>query len=221
MRKLLIGALLLFSAQLGFTQNLRNDSIQVVGKMTSILDFDGYYTVSLDFNKPLSNTDWINSTSAFGLKIGYHRMLNAKFSLGGELNASTYKQYHPTETFYNDDGTGAVTTDYFNYIYAYGAVVSGRYHFTYDKLINPYVGVGLGVAYNKYTRYYNVYGDQNKAFGFLARPEAGMLIRFSQRRAVAGLLGVHYDYSTAKDKTNGYNSFSNLGINVGIVILDW
>jgi hypothetical protein len=66
-----------------------------------------------------------------------------------------------------------------------------------------------------------VYGDQQKAYGFLARPEAGMIIRFSQRRAVSGLVGVHYDYSTAQDKTDGYNSFSNIGFNVGVVILNW
>lgn len=182
-------------------------------------DFRGYYTASFDFNQPLSNTNSVNSTSAFGMKVGYNRLLNEKFSLGGELNWGTYKQYHPTETFYNE--SGAVTTDYFKYVYAYGLVLSGRYLFSYDHLFNPYAGLGMGVAYNKYTTFYNVYADQNKVLGFLVRPEAGLLIRFSQLRSVGGLIGIHYDYSTARDKSYGYNNFSNLGINVGIVILDW
>jgi hypothetical protein len=182
-------------------------------------DFEGYYSAAFDFNQPLINTKWISSTSLFGIKAGYHRLLNEKFSLGGELNFGTYSQYHAKETF--EYPTGALTTDYFNYVYAYGLTASGRYYLSYNHLINPFVGVGLGAAYNKYTMYYNVYNETKKAFGFLARPEAGMIIRFSQRRAVSGLVGIHYDYSTAGSKGNGYSGFSNVGLNLGIVILDW
>ncbi len=188
-------------------------------KFSSGQDFGGYYTASFDFNQPLSNTSWISNASVLGVKVGYHKLLSEKFSLGGEVNWGTYKQYHPTETF--TSSSGAVTTDYFNYVYAYGLVLSGRYLFSYNHLVNPYVGLGMGVAYNKYTSFYNVYGDQNKVFGFLVRPEAGMLLRFSQVRSLAGLIGIHYDYSTAQDKNNGYTGFSNLGLNVGIVIVDW
>lgn len=202
MKKLLVFLLIGFSLQISFGQ-----------------DFEGYYSVSLDFNKPLANTGWVNSTSVLGIKAGYHRLLNKKFSLGGEINWGTYSQHHPTETF--EYPTGALTTDYFNYVYAYGLVASGRYYTSYDRLFNPYAGLGIGGAYNKYTMYYNVYTEQDKAFGLLLRPEAGMLIRFSKSRAVSGLVGLHYDYSTAKSRENGYGSFSNVGLNVGIVILDW
>lgn len=181
--------------------------------------FEGYYSASFDFNQPLTNTKWIGAFSPFGLKVGYHRMLNEKFSLGADFNYGTYKEYHPKETFSTQ--TRAITTDYFNYIYAYGGVVSFRYYKSTENLINVYYGLGAGVAHNKYTVYYNVYGDQHKSTGFLVRPEAGMLIRFSKRRAVSGLVGLHYDYSTANYKLDGYSSFSNVGINLGIVILDW
>jgi hypothetical protein len=146
-------------------------------------------------------------------------MLNEKFSLGVDLNWSTYSEYHPKETI--SSGSGAITTDYFNYVYAYGGVISGRYYHTFDHTFNPYFGFGLGVGYNKYTIYYNVYGNQDKSVGFLLRPEAGMLIRFSKKRALSGLVGLHYDYSTAGNKENGYSNFSNVGINLGIVILAW
>ena len=183
-------------------------------------DFEGYYTASFDFNQPLSNTNRVNSMSILGLKVGYHRLLNKKFTLGGELNWGTYKQYHPTVTATQPDGS-VVTTDYFDYVYSYGLVLNGRYMMSYNQTFNPYFGLGVGVGYNKYAQFYNVYEYQKKATGFLARPEAGMIIRFSQRRSVCGLVGVHYDYSTTISSAGGYSDFTNYGFNIGIVILDW
>ncbi|HEY8938053.1 MAG TPA: hypothetical protein VIM65_22680 [Cyclobacteriaceae bacterium] len=183
-------------------------------------DFHGYYTASFDFNQPLSNTNRVNSMSILGVKFGYHRLFNQKFSMGGELNWGTYKQYHPTITGTQPNGT-VVTTDYFDYVYAYGLVVSGRYMISYDNKINPYFGVALGAAYNKYAQFYNVYEFQKKALGFLARPEAGMIIRFSRLVKTCGLVGVHYDYSTTSSNAAQYSDFSNYGFNVGVIFLDW
>ena len=189
-------------------------------------DFEGYYTASFDFNQPLSNKKLINTTSIGGIKVGYHRLINKKFSLGGELNWCTYKQAQPTTTFTSASGGKILTTDYFNYVYAYGFVLSGRYYRSYNRKVNPYVGVGLGGAYNKYTMFYNVNESQEKKGGFLVRPEAGLMIRFNQRKSVCGLIGVHYDYSTTAKPgfpfTNlSYTDFTNYGINVGVVFLDW
>jgi hypothetical protein len=107
MKKILCATLLLLCSQLSKAQ-----------------DFRGYYTASFDFNQPLTNTHWINTMSVLGIKAGYHKMINEKFSIGGEVNWGTYKEYHPTQTFYSSGA--ATTTDYFNYIYSYGLVVSGR-----------------------------------------------------------------------------------------------
>ena len=183
-------------------------------------DFDGYYTASLDINQPVANTNWVNTLSGPGVRLGYHRFLNEKFSLGGDINWGTYKQYQPTETIQNQ--SGAVTTDYFKYVYAYGIVLSGRYYIpTSRRLIKPYAGLGLGAAYNKYTLFYNTYTDQTKAWGFLARPEAGLLFRFNERRSIGATIGLHFDYSTAQAKSYGYNSFSNIGFTIGLIGIDW
>jgi len=183
-------------------------------------DYQGYYSATFDFNQPLSNTRWNNTTSIFGFKAGYQYMLGERFSIGGDLNWGSYKQYKPTETMIGT--SGALTTDYFNYVYAYGLVLSGRYYFPVSgKLIKPYGGLGLGAAYNKYTTFYNIYTDQHASWGFLARPEAGLLIRFNEYRSLGLTAGVHYDISTAQQKMIGYNDFSNVGINVGIIIINW
>jgi hypothetical protein len=35
------------------------------------------------------------------------------------------------------------------------------------------------------------------------------------------MAAVHYDFSTAKSDTYNYTSFSNLGIQIGIMLMEW
>lgn len=105
---------------------------------------DRYFFLALDAHKPLSNTSWINDLSTRGVKIGYRVFINDRFSAGLEISSNAFDQYHPTETVQN--ATGALTTDYFKYLYSYSATVSGQYYFMADdeERFFPYAGLGLG-----------------------------------------------------------------------------
>lgn len=186
----------------------------------SVLAQEKYFYVALDVNKPLSNTSWVNDGTARGMRLGYRAFINRKFSAGLDLSSSAYDQYKPTETM--QSGSGAVTTDYFNYIYSYTAVVSGQYYFGNDEQERffPYAGLGLGANNNRYVMYYNIYEDSESGWGFLARPEAGILYKFG-RRSLGVMASVHYDYSTNQSKKFGYDGFSAIGFNVGVIFLEW
>ncbi|MBT1698549.1 outer membrane beta-barrel protein [Fulvivirgaceae bacterium PWU4] len=186
----------------------------------SALAQEKYFYVALDVNKPLSNTSWVNDGTARGVRLGYRAFINRKFSAGLDLSSSAYDQYKPTETM--QSGSGAVTTDYFNYIYSYTAVVSGQYYFGNDEKERffPYAGLGLGANNNRYVMYYNIYEDSESAWGFLARPEAGVLYKFG-RRSLGVMASVHYDYSTNQSKKFGYDGFSAIGFNIGLIFLEW
>lgn len=179
-----------------------------------------YFYINLDVNKPLSNTDWIGAVSASGLKAGYRVFINEKFSAGIDIGYATFDQYRDTETY--QTGTGAITTDYFKYIYSYSGVVSGQYNFPIgdrEKLF-PYVGIGLGANTNEYVLYYNIYQDAERSWGFLARPEAGILYKFGSRRSIGAMAAVHYDYSTNKSEQFEYGNFSSVGFQIGLVFLE-
>jgi hypothetical protein len=182
-------------------------------------DFEGYYTIGVDINQPLSNTAWVNNPG-LGFKVGFQHFLNERWSIGLDFNSGTYKTYQPSETI--QQPSGAITTDYFRYVYAYGLVASGRHYFpSANKHFLPYAGLGLGAANNKYTLFYNTYSDQSKVYGFLARPEGGVLIRFSERRSIGAMVGLHYDISTTRSKAQGYSNFSNVGITISLMAIDW
>jgi len=179
-----------------------------------------YFYVTLDYNVPLSNKEWISKGSAKGLRIGYRAFITDRVSAGIDLGSASLNEYKPTRTI--ESATGAITTDYFNYIYSYSAVISGQYNFLVGDgdMIFPYAGLGLGANYNEYLQYYNIYTDGDKAFGFLARPEAGILVRFGTRRSLGAMASVHYNYSTNKNADFGYKNFSTAGFQIGLMFMD-
>ena len=181
-----------------------------------------YGYIVWDSNIPLSNTSWIGSTSSKGGKAGYRAFLNnnSRISIGGDINWATYDEYAPKETFPN--GNGAITTDYFKAIYSYGITVSGQYYFPIGEkeLFFPYVGLGLGANYNRYMMYYNIYAPEESKGGFLARPETGILVRFGTRKSLGLMAAVHYDYSTSKSESYGYDNFTAFGFQIGAIFMN-
>ena len=177
-----------------------------------------YFYISWDINTPTSSTDWISSTSSAGGKAGYRAFLNnEKISVGLDLNWGAYNEYKPTTTYQTDHG--AITTDYFNYIYTYGAAATVQYNFHVgdgDRYF-PYAGLGLGANHNEYTQYYNIYSDTDKNWGFLARPEAGIIVKLGRTWGIMG--AVHYDYSTNKSDYFDYKNFSAVGFQLGVAFI--
>jgi hypothetical protein len=180
---------------------------------------DKYIYINLDYNVPVSNTNWIGNP-ATGLRGGYRTFINERFSAGLDISWITYNQYAPTKTYRTTNG--AITTDYFKYIYAYTFAASGQYNFLVgdgEKFI-PYAGLGLGANTNQYILYYNAYQDGERVWGFLARPEAGILVKFGHRRSVGAMAAVHFDYSTNRSSMFRYSNFSSVGFQAGIMIMN-
>lgn len=177
-----------------------------------------------DVNVPLTNTKWIGSTSTRGAKLGFRKFIGSerKFSAGLDVNWAYYQEYKPTETFQQSNG-GAITTDYFNDIFQGGITASGQYYFRTGSSEHffPYAGIGLGAARNNYKVSYNIYTDQESNWGFLARPEAGILVRIGTRRRLGLMAAAHYDFSTAKSVNYDYNNFMNAGFQLGIMFMQW
>ncbi len=184
---------------------------------------ESYVYFNWDVNTPLTNKEWIDNTSLRGARAGFRKFIGVerKFSAGLDINWSYFDDYKPTETFQNPNG--AITTDYFNNIFQMGAAVSSQYHFkvTNAEYLFPYVGLGLGAARNTYSVSYNIYKDEENSWGMLARPEAGILVRIGTRRKLGLMAAVHYDYSTAKSNDYGYNNFSTVGFQLGIMSMQW
>lgn len=185
---------------------------------------ESIFYFSWDVNVPLTNKEWISSTSTRGARLGFRKFIGAerKFSAGLDVNWAYYQEYKPTETFQQPNG-GAITTDYFNDIFQGGITASGQYYFRTgnNEHFFPYAGIGLGAGRNSYKVSYNIYSDEESTWGFLARPEAGILVRIGARRRLGVMAAAHYDFSTAKSVSYGYDNFMNAGFQLGIMFMQW
>ncbi len=197
--------------------------VLVIGSCGFALAQESYVYFSWDFNQPLTNTNWIGNSSARGAKLGFRKFIGQerRISAGIDINWNYLQEYKPTETF--QTSSGAITTDYFNDIFQVAVAASGQYYFPLGNKEHffPYVGLGLGANRNKYSVSYNIYKDEEEAWGFLARPEAGMLIRIGNRRRAGIIAAVHYDYSTNKSSNYEYSSFSTVGFQLGVTFFQW
>lgn len=182
-------------------------------------EYDRLFSLNLDINQPLSNTDFIGNTSGRGFKIGYRQILNEHFLVGADINSATFNDYAPRQTYVTE--TGALTTDFYRYAYTYGLNLSGDYLFFPDKRFQTFAGLGIGASYIDYTQYYNVFSASDKKWGVLIRPEAGAILRLGKYSSW-GIQGVlHYDFSSAKSPDFGYSNFMNVGIQIGVVFFSW
>ncbi len=186
-------------------------------------DFDRYFSFSWDINQPMTNKDFISQQSSLGTRLGFRKRLNSedKLWVGGDFSWTVYKQYIPYTTFYT--ASGATSTDMYNYSYNYALTVNLDYMLrSTDKVIVPYGGLGLGLSYNKFAQFYNIYGYASDKWGLMLRPEVGLLIGFGENSSWRMNVAAHFDYSTAADKDLGYSSsFTNFGFRVGLVKMAW
>ena len=167
-----------------------------------------------------TNTDYLTKTSLAGGKIDYrHFIKHTNYSFGFALDWASYEQYFPRQTFQKPDGNGAVTSDFVAQVYQVPFVATFHYYFKESKMLKPFVGIGLGASYMEQSLYYNVYVSDENNWGFVARPELGAIIK-PHGNSWGFLLGANYSIATNKTELLDKNSFSNFGLNIGIVFIE-
>jgi outer membrane protein W len=195
-------------------------------------DFDSFYFFSWDNNNPLSNQNYISQSSSLGTRLGYRKRLNDvdKLWVGADFGWVVYKQYVPYRTY--QYGTQSISTETYNYSYNFSLTATLDYFFTpMENLITPYAGLGIGIAYDKFSQYYNIYGVTTNSYGLQVRPEVGVLVGFKKNSSWRIKAAVHYDYASNNGKLvdnnfitpgdDNYKGFVNMGFQVGIVKMAW
>src|SRR5947209_7885581 len=142
--------------------------------ITSVIAQKNFFGVDWNVNFP-NNSGYLTKTSYSGGKVEYRHFFKENFSFGLALDWSSYEQYIPRETFQKPDGSGAVTSDFHAVAYQVPFTGTIHYYFKKSKYLRPYAGVALGGQYLEQDLYYNVYVTSDNNWGFVARPEIGLL----------------------------------------------
>jgi outer membrane protein W len=189
-------------------------SIVIFTCVTSVIAQKNIFGVDWAINFP-NNNGYLSKTSYAGGKLEYRHFFKENFSFGLALDWASYEQYIPRQTFQKADGSGAVTSDFDAVAYQVPFTGTVHYYFKKSKYLRPYAGVALGGQYLEQDLYYNVYVSSNDNWGFVARPEIGVLIN-PQNKYWGFLVGAYYSYATNKTELIKSNSFNNFGVNIGV-----
>jgi outer membrane protein W len=173
------------------------------------------YAISWEVNFP-NNENYISKTSFTGGKIEYRHIFPKNFSIGLAMNWATYEEYSPRRTLEKPDGSSAITSDYIVQAYQLPITATAHYYFKSSKLLHPYAGIAIGGQYMEQSLYYNVYVSDDNNWGFVVRPEVGVLIKPDKFGYWGILIGASYSYSTNKIALLNEDKFSNIGLSLGV-----
>jgi outer membrane protein W len=167
------------------------------------------YEVAIPAGEFLKETSWA------GGRVEYRHMItpNFSFGLGGSWNS--FSDYVPRETYQKPDGSGAITTDLVKHIYTVPLTASAHYYFTGSKSLLPYGGIGLGTQYCDQTLYFNIYSISEDNWGFVARPEIGLM--YPLKNTTGLFFSAAYNYATNKNEQLDKSSFQHFALTLGFV----
>ena len=176
-------------------------------------DLHNLGALSWEISFPAGN-NYLTESSLAGGRVEFRKMINPRFSAGLAFSWNSFDQYVGKQTYKTPSGF-LVTTDMVREIYTAPITAIGHYYPEVgSKMFKPYVGVGLGAQYAEQNAYFNIYQITNDNWGFVVRPEIGVLVEFNH--SVGALLTLSYNYSTNKNKAFDMNSLQQFGINIGV-----
>ena len=109
-----------------------------------------------------STNDFLEESSYSGWRAEYRRMIKPNFSVGLGLSWNTFDELLPKQTYTSEDGGTAVHTDMIRQLITVPITLTGHYYFSKaGKLLQPYVGVGLGAQYAENNVFFNIYQIQD------------------------------------------------------------
>ncbi len=167
------------------------------------------YEVAIPAGDLLSKTTWR------GGRVEYRNMIKPNLSLGIGLSWNSFDEYVPRTTYQKPDGTGAVTTDLVKYVYTVPITASIHYYFNPTKKLFPYAGLGLGTQYADQLLYYNIFQSEEINWGFVARPELGLIYSFTDQTGM--FLSGAYNYSTNKNDAFNLDHLAHFAITIGFM----
>ena len=168
------------------------------------------YSPSLPIGQFKDVTDGM-SWRSWEANLFYQATPKLAVGLGGS-SLAYYKKY--PQTTFHQPGTD-ITTVVNNAIELMPVMLKVKYNLG-TKSIYPFVGIGAGVNFIKYDKYYGEFVDYMHVVRFAAQPEIGVHVPFTRGDKVALNLGAGYNYMPFRD--GEVDNLNNVSFKAGLDI---
>jgi len=174
------------------------------------------FGIAWEVNSP-NNSGYLTKTSWSGGKLEYRYFLKPNLSVGGAMDWASYSQYFSRQTYTKADGNTAITSDFVAHIYTLPIMATTHYYFEQKAKMRMFVGLGLGAQYMEQRLFYNVYETYEYNWGFVGRPEFGILIGRPESHSPI-LLAINYGFATNENGITKKSSFNSFGVTLGVLL---
>jgi outer membrane protein W len=139
--------------------------------------------------------DYIDNTSLRGGSIEFRSFISDNVSLGLSFSWNRFEQTFDLVTAPINNGTASGPV--FRYADMFGVRGLAHYYLTQGQL-QPYLGFGIGGAWNYSYQQVSDVADSQENFNFIVDPEVGLLYWLAKGGTTAALnLAFRYTYTTA------------------------
>jgi hypothetical protein len=181
-----------------------------------------YYTFS--WNMTFTTGDfskWVGDASLAGFDFGGHYYIKNGLTAGFNISWQRIDQTYDNQTYtIPDKGIAITATNYrFTWMVPFQGVIG--YHFMPDKLVSPYVSLGIGGDYMEHHLLIQEYDIYEEQWDFSLTPEIGALVKFGRNANWAGLVAFNYKWTTNKIEfyTDEIKNLSMLNLKIGVAYI--
>jgi len=155
------------------------------------------FIVNYEISGPVGSfNDYIDETSFRGGSIEFRSFLSLNFSLGMSFSWNRWEETQDLERVSIPNGMASGPV--FRYADMFGVRGLAHYYLLKDSALRPYLGLGIGGAWNYAYQQAADLADSQENFNFIVDPEVGLLYWFAQGGTSAALnVALRYTYTTA------------------------
>ncbi|MDD4553543.1 MAG: hypothetical protein PHP04_05025 [Bacteroidales bacterium] len=180
-----------------------------------------YYTFSWNTAFPIGNFhDWVSQPGPAGFDFGGRYLIRNGLAAGFNIGWQRVAKIYDNQTYtIPDKGIAVTARNYrFTWMVPFQAVIA--YHFIPQKVVSPYVGLGIGGDYMEHHLMIQEYDIYKTCWDFSLTPEIGILARFGAFSNWGAILAFNYKWTT--NRIDLYEEESRdlqmLNIKVGIAL---
>ena len=158
-----------------------------------------YYTFSWNRIFPLGDFNkWVSQPSPAGFDIGGRYLINKGLTAGFNIGWERVSKIYGRQTYTIPDLGIAITAENYRFTWMtpFQAVIA--YHFIPNKIISPYISLGIGGDYMEHHLLVQEYDIYKTYWDFSLTPEIGALIKFGAFSQWGALVAFNYKWTTNK-----------------------
>jgi hypothetical protein len=182
-----------------------------------------YYTFSWNTAFPIGDFNkWVSQPSPAGFDFGGRYIIRKGVTVGFNVGWQRVTKMYTGETYTIPEKGIAITANNYRFTWMVPIQAVIAYHLIPDKIISPYISLGIGTDYMEHHLMIQEYDIYSTSWDFSLTPEIGILAKFGNYSRWGGILAFNYKWTTNHidfmQKTTKDLQMLNIKLGISLII---